>query len=372
MVKNSFKFILPIIDIINVIKGYCGLKGFNFEEKEIEKGKRLEISNLKEKIPINIYETGTVLLQGRECELKTTLSEFLADAESNPEKYLKQQVISAETYKTRTTIYRIASKKLQEEIQEEIKKKGLKIDDLKPPERTGILYRYKITKFQFQIVITQFNSGTLLVQGKNDNLWDEVCTFIEKKAEFSAAEVAVRFISKSQKEAEQIIYLFTEELIFLSQNQLKDQLSNECLNFLDEWDKKYLISALCLLNIQLILPEYSVLVMPAAKAYEGFLKKLLITIHLCTKKETEELNWNFGKVWRNQKYNTYIKANKLRQTMLVKLENKLAEHRHFSMHSSSAILTQVTNIQEAREKIYDILATIEEAYQFFVVRGGKS
>jgi hypothetical protein len=372
MSKNSFKFILPIIDIINVIKGYCGLKGFNFEEKEIEKGRRLEISDLREKIPISIYQTGTVLIQGRECELKTTLSEFLADAESNPEKYLKQQVISAEAYKTRTTVYRIASKKLQEDIQEEIKKKGLKIDDLRPSERTGILYRYKITKFQFQVVITQFNNGTLVVQGKSDNLWDEVCTLIEQKAEFSAAEVAVRFISKSQKEAEQIIRLFTDELISLSQDQLKSQLSNECIEFIEEWDKKYLISALCLLNIQLILPEYSILVMPVAKAYEGFLKKLLISIHLCNKSETEKLGWNFGQVWRNEKYNSYIKANKLRKTMLVKLENTLAEYRHFSMHSSNAILTQVTNNQEAREKINDILETIEQAYQFFLVRGGKS
>ncbi len=57
-------------------RGYCQQQAFTFAEREIECGWRCDVAHRGERINVNFYLTGKVLIQGKACDLKTKVEKF--------------------------------------------------------------------------------------------------------------------------------------------------------------------------------------------------------------------------------------------------------------------------------------------------------
>lgn len=367
----AYKFLLSQEEIVLAFERLISKKSWNCKKIEKSGLVRLEVSDLKNKIIVNTYSNGTVQPQGSPCSLLDEMNELLKSAQVDPKEFFLKDIPSVSAHEARVSVFRIADENLQERIKKSIETLPYTREDLKPTDRRSISYRYKLKIDPLLIVVTQFTNGTLLLQGKADSLWDEICTIVEKQAGLTTREVASRFISKSPEDAEQIVRLITDEIIKEAENEAQNAIGQECYNFLEDWDKKYLVSSFCLVKSGIELPEYSCLVMPTAKSYEGYVIRLLISLNLTTKTEIKRPGWDFGNIWRSSKYNTYCSKNRLRRGQLEKLENKIKTVRHLMMHSNGAILTQITSREEAGERIKELTDSMRESYIFFVINKGK-
>jgi hypothetical protein len=66
--------------------------------------------------------------------------------------------------------------------------------------------------------------------------------------------------------------------LHVAEAEVRKTIGNDAFNFFEPYDQKWLIAAQCLHTANIPLPEYSPLIMPASKAFEGFIKKLLVKV----------------------------------------------------------------------------------------------
>jgi hypothetical protein len=88
----------------------------------------------------------------------------------------------------------------------------------------------------------------------------------------------------------------TTDLKTEAQVNVQKMIGEKAFNFLWELDQKYLCSSQCLIKIteQHDIPEYSGVVTQASKAFEGFLKKLLLDKGIITQEDLEEKRERIG------------------------------------------------------------------------------
>jgi hypothetical protein len=101
--------------------------------------------------------------------------------------------------------------------------------------------------------------------------------------------------------------------------------------------------------------------MPAAKAFEGFVKKLLVGIGLVEADHFKTSYSNFSALnnMNDQKRRSIFNKEKQADTMLKKIDLCLKTNRHFWMHSdeSESKITKVGLQEEAEERLTAYLET---------------
>ncbi|MCD6094325.1 type II toxin-antitoxin system RnlA family toxin [bacterium] len=350
--------------IKNVFMKYIDQKGYHYSEKEESHSLRLDVSDLKNKAVIQIYNTGRIVIQGKASPLKDELEKFKAEFEQNPVAFTGKPI----TEKPIVSRYSIVNEELQNIIKERIKSLTDVTIEEKIPDHAKH-YILSIKRKNCSATVTQFKNGTLLIQGKTNELFDKICSLIEELASPSLNEVVLRFISENEEKLSNISSLLTPELLSEAENTLKSKLGIDLYEFLNEHDKKYALSTFCLellsskLNIEL--PEYTCIVMPLSKAFEGYLKKILVYIGIVREEDFKKKGWSFGKVWRNQEYKKFVGSNKYHQSHLEKLENELDFSRHFIMHSDAEKVARIYSLDEAKEKIDRIAKVMKETFDYF-------
>jgi len=115
------------------------------------------------------------------------------------------------------------------------------------------------------------------------------------------------------------------------------------------------------------LPEFSPLVMPASKSFEGFAKKLLVSIGLFDKDHFKTKNASFS--YLNDPTNPKRKAicdkEKYAETMLKRLSVCLDTNRNFMMHSDESKITKINSQEEAEEKVRTVFKDTKEIFDYF-------
>jgi hypothetical protein len=349
--------------IENYFTGYCSEKKYTIVKLENPNYTRLTVSNLIEKIHVDIYSTGSIVIGGSQKQsLHKEFDEQKQKVKADPDilSQVKQKATKACTAK-----YNILLQTKRDEIKnaflnfEEAKKT---YDNPTPSED----YRLKIEGAITSLAITQFKNGTLLLQGKEGNLFDEACELIEKTATPSQQEVITRFISSDEEALQKFSSRYTPTLLENAENNLRSRIG-DAFNFLEAFDQKYLIASECLRLCDILLPEYSAVVMPASKAFEGFTKKLLIKIGFYPANHFASKTANLSKL--NDKTHpdrtTLISKEKYAGTYLDNLSNALDKTRNFMMHSDSSAVTKVNTLQEASDKLDDILDNLKEIFNYF-------
>lgn len=346
--------------ITSIIIEYCQQKGYQCKKTTEANNFRLDISNYAERTIVNVYFTNTIVIQGKQNSLHTEMNE------------LKEKINQGSTptdipvpvkKKSCTTKYDI----LLEDIREEIKRAFFDMNlELDQNINQNILYRGKINKLGNVITITQFKNGTLLLQGKTDRLFDESCDLIEKIANPAEKEVITRFISNDETVLEQFIAKYTEKLLELAEKNIRAKLG-DVFDYLEPHDRKWFIASECLCLSDIPLPEFSPLVMPASKAYEGFVKKILVDIGLFDASHFQSKTATFAGL--NDKTNPRRVAicdrGKYCDSVLERLRINLDFYRNFMMHSDSETITKVETKAEAETHVNMICQDTCNAFKYF-------
>lgn len=353
--SNAYKIAKVFID-------YCNDKNYQSKQSEDSNYVRIEISNIKERTIVNIYNTSKILIQGSKNALKNEIEDLKGKFEANPQSFIKDDMPKA---KACTTRYDIMLSDLRTEIKTSLNTIGDAIEITDNPYK-AIEYKAKVTRNSDCIFLTQYPNGTLLLQGKTDKLFSDCCDNIEKIANPAEHEVIARFISSDEKGLEVFTSKYTPRLIELAETKVKAEVG-AAYNFLEPYDKKWFVASECLCLTEIPLPEYSPLVMPASKAFEGFAKKLLVGIGLFPSDYFKLKTATFSNL--NDKDNPARKSicakEKHADTMLKKISLCLDVNRNFMMHSDESKITKVESQNEAAKKVNDIFDETKQIFEYF-------
>ncbi len=204
------------------------------------------------------------------------------------------------------------------------------------------------------------------MQGKEDKLFNDVCDIIEKIGTPSEQEVIIRFISHDEEVLEKFTASCTPLLLETAENNIMGVLQ-DAYKFLEPHDQKWFVAAECLRIAGIPLPEYSPVVMPASKAFEGFAKKLLLAVGFYPPTHFSRKEDGFT----NLKDKTYsrrtalIVKEKYAGSYIDKLSVALDMTRNFMMHSDSSTVTKVNTHEEASDKLDEILKNTKELFDYF-------
>lgn len=339
-----------------------------------------DISNVKEKKNIDryiiwlqknnenttltyFYRSGKMMVQGVESSLRRNISDFLKkcgglliDGSKSEHKKVESE--------NRWAIY-----KFEDEFFDEVAVSIRSISE--PIEReTSALeyYHWKLDKNENSVVVKQYYTGNLVIQGRSSDLFDELCTLIERNFSPNLNEIASRFISQSAEETEKI----KEDVSKSSYDggeKIKRLLKNS-YDFLGEIDQKYLISSQCLLDLiketGKELPECSCTVMSAGKGFEGFSIKLFIDKEELYIEKIQENPKSIELNWDNLRKHLPIKQRD--KYIINKLVAEWTRCRNFPIHSDPYRKYELNTLDEAERLLETICETIEEAYNIFYPR----
>ena len=350
--------------IVEVLESYCNDKGYQVESKKnLDRDWRLDISNIKEMTLVTVYHTGTIVMGGKKNDLKVEFDELIQElSTNNPQKFVSGEVKKISACATK---YVIVAYDIRKKIKENLGTLKATIEITDNP-RTETEYRAKVTRNSSSLTITQFNNSTLLLQGKEDTLFHNACDFIEEIANPAESEVIARFISSDEKTLEYFSSKCTPKLIELAEKNAKKKLEN-VYEYVEIHDQKWFVASECLCLSEIPLPEFSPLVMPASKAFEGFAKKLLVDIGLYEPSDFQNKSINFSRLNDTNDPNRKGICNKDRHanSMLKLLSVCIDTNRNFVMHSDDSKITKVNSIEEGIEKVDTIFKDAKKVFGYF-------
>ena len=349
-------------NIKNIFKRYCEQKNYQYEEGKIQNGVRLDISDLNEKANVVIYNTGAMVPGGRKSSLKDEIERLKNDINSNPQQMLSKTSTEVSGCVQRYTIIKLD---LRESIKSELHLLGEQINIFEKPEGNAD-YRATINRNNYSLTITQYINGTLLLQGKNDILFHDTCDLIEQIANPAEDQVVARFISKDEEKLKIFAAKYSPQILVQAEDNMKNKLG-AVYGYIEEYDRKYFIASECLYLTEIPLPEYSALVMPSSKAFEGFAKKLLVNIGFYEKEHFKLKPARFDNL-TSKKHDKRIVLCKMEihaGTYLDRISVDLDRYRNFMMHSDDSDVTKLEDVKEAEKILEEICKETKEIFKYF-------
>ncbi len=350
--------------IASIFSSYCEAKGYQkkLSEEPSGNGLCLEVSNLVDRVKINIYYTGKIYIAGKTSDFKSDLEKFKDDFEKDPKSAV---VKSLSSNKPCAATYDILEYDVKDIIKKSLEDLGDTCDIIEKPN-PNIDYKAKISRNSASITLVQYNTGKLTLQGKTNDLFDDCCTHIERLAAPNGKEVIARFISGDERSLEYFAAKYTPRLLELSEEKVKQNLG-KAFDYLEPYDRGLIIASECMSSIKLPLYEYSPIVMPASKAFEGFARKLLTDIGLFDPGYFETKGSNFGALnnSREPRRIAICDKDKYAESFLKRLSVAIEFNRHFMLHSDSKSVTKVNSQKDGETKLEAICRDTREIFQYF-------
>ncbi|GAI51238.1 unnamed protein product, partial [marine sediment metagenome] len=164
--------------IAKVFTSYCNSKNYQVKQSQESNNLRIDISNLSERTIVKVYYKGTVQVQGKPNSLRAEMETLKEKFEANPLSFLGYKTPEMKACATR---YDIMLPELRTKIKESLNTLEAAVEITGSPS-PAIEYRAKISRNRYSLTLTQFDNGTLLLQGKTDKLFNDSCDLIEKIA----------------------------------------------------------------------------------------------------------------------------------------------------------------------------------------------
>jgi len=353
---------IEIETIVKVFEDYCEKKKYPVQQSKKANNIRLEISNFSERTIVNIYNTGRILVQGRQNSLTEEIEELKENCERSPQSFAGDKI---QKIRVCTARYDIMLPVLRNKIKESLNTLGTTLEIIDYPNSTTE-YKAKIRRSSSSLTMTQYDNGTLFLQGKTDKMFDECCDYIEKIANSTEKEVIARFISGDENSSKLFDERYSQELIETAVINVRAK-TGDVYEYLEPHDQKWFVASECLCLAKIPLPELSPLVMPASKAFEGFAKKLLIGIGLFKSDHFNKKNANFSVLndTNDPKRKAICEKEKYADTMLKKISLCLDTNRNFMMHSDDSQITKVNKQEDAEMKVDIIFEDTKEIFKYF-------
>lgn len=267
------------------------------------------------------------------------------------------------------------SKNNQDLVQEKLEESfSIVKKDVKKPT---IRYIFEISDNHDKITVTQFLSGKLLLQGIDSALATRIREIINTINPISNIEEVLTYIPKKQQtETKQVIDQINGFDAYCE--KARKVLSADAYNYLSFIDKKQIVTAFGLLEAikdnSISLPLYNPVVYPVAKAFEGFILKMMMEKEAFTIEEYKD-NPETAKIgnWlRNQKFNKYIKDPRrdgyVNSSLIAAWEGIRCEELH-SDPVRNALTMDIITIEQAEAKIGAVCNAITSGYNIIIKNG---
>lgn len=246
--------------------------------------------------------------------------------------------------------------------------------DVKKPT---IRYIFEISDNCNKITVTQFLSGKLLLQGLDSALATKIREIINTINPISNIEEVLTYIpQKQQAETKQVIDQINGFDAYC--DKARNVLSTDAYNYLSFIDKKQIVTAFGLLEAikdnSISLPLYNPVVYPVAKAFEGFILKMMMDKEAFTIEEYKD-NPEIAQIgnWlRNQKFNKYIKDQRrdghVSNLLIAAWEGIRCEELH-SDPVRNAVSMDIITVEQAEAKIGAVCNAITSGYNVIIKNG---
>ena len=245
------------------------------------------------------------------------------------------------------------------------------------PKQDHIEYMLKLSFKSDDLTLTQFKSGTLLIQGGYSDLFDRVVSLIDSIKPLSDEERALLLVPKDDRER---ILVELKEKPEIAQTIIEKTRveAGDYFKFLFENDRKCFITGGILIEIiresKRELPEYNFLVAIFSKVFEGFLIKLLIEKEFFSA-EQYRLNPDIpdiGNALRRKKFHKYIKDERrfgyISEKLIAIWEGTRCKEMHSDPEANQEIVS-IPSLEVAVDKIGEIKSCMHDAYAILVVHG---
>ncbi len=250
------------------------------------------------------------------------------------------------------------------------------VDESKPKDT--ITYKLLVRKSKHRFTVTQFNNGTLLLQGVTSPLFDEIKEIVHSVNPLSDVDNALMYIPQKEQAKVQAAIEEVPETFKDLYTQAQSLLTEEAFNYLYENDKQTIVSAIGILNVvketNLKIPLYNPILYPFAKAFEGFLIRLMIDKCFFTFEEykADPEIAKIGNALKNKKFLKYIKDPVRNDYVLTKLETVWRSLRCHELHSDPAQDDEIINLKDvaqAETRINEISGAIRDGYKILIECG---
>lgn len=341
-----------------------------FSQKDIDYGLQVIVTDGNMRLPVNFYNTGKIVVQGKSCKMKTILTEWTNLIQAG----LSSEVTAGTPApQNRVAKYLVIPDNIDKIHQVVLNLPGEVIDrEVGGPAE---IYRVEVRHNNYRVIITQYGSGTLIVQGLSSPHFDAVCEVLDEHLFQSFVERATRFIAGEAERNTAAAYLEKPEAENEAARWLLEQINQDVLNFLYENDRRTLLAAAgvrnAFQNTSQPLPDYSVVVMPFAKSFEGFLMRLAVHLGLTTE---DALRRKANEIEIGAWIET-IKARLPDAKRYGEIHAALEaawQCRHKALHSDFAHpLSTLKTFVEAEQEVATILRAMMRAHRVFVKEGLK-
>jgi len=257
-----------------------------YGEKDIQHGRQLIVTDSAARCQVNFYSTGKIVVQGKKSNLRDKLSEWA----NLQQAAIKGTNLGQGRGKARNRIAKyFVPREAVDVIEQEVIPKLPGTIREKEPSGPADIFRYEVRRDGRRVTITQYQSGTLMVQGSSSTLFDDVCDVLDTRLSQPFSARAARYIPGDDEELSKAAsYLDRADAENEALVWLENQPGSGAIDFCFPNDRDTLVAAAgvrnTIKNTNLVLPDYSVVVMPFAKSYEGFLIKLAIHLGIADEK----------------------------------------------------------------------------------------
>ncbi len=358
MSKMKFKNRYSQKKAVELMEQHYKERNITFITKNIQYGIQYRLEKGDNKVAINFYDNRTILTQGNNNSLQKEIENYI---DANLDDKTLTQLSSKElkgsaSYTLRDNNDILKLKKEFEEVE------GEKEFEEDIPDHVD--YVLNIVRGGTSLKITQYKSLKLLIQGRFSGLRNEVISIADQYCDPPVEDL----INGATSEDTQSLIKkgITADLKTKVQVKVQELIGGKAFNFLWVLDQKYLCSSLCLIKIteQQDIPEYSGVVTQASKAFEGFLKKLLLDKGVITWQVLEEKQERIGgDTLDNLK--KHLPFPKRQKTIIPTLQREWELSRNQLMHSDPVEPLELSNIEAAKERFDAITKAIQEAYHAF-------
>lgn len=242
--------------------------------------------------------------------------------------------------------------------------------------QSPIYYRLKIQKEEDKFTLTQYETGTLLLQGQSTKLFFDILDTIQSINPLSDLENTLLYVP--QEHQTQVKNVFDENDFSQIYDLAQKRISSQAFSYLFKNDQQTLVSAIGILEVvrsnNLNIPLYNPILYPFAKVFEGFVIKLLIDkafFSFEAYKANPEVA-DIGNALRKKKLKKYIKDTRRNEFVLDKLITTWESLRCHELHSDPAqddSIVNLTDIDQVDNRIGEISGTIIDAYRIIVENG---
>lgn len=327
-------------------------------EREIQFGHQFQVSDGLNKVSVSLYRSGKALIQGKDCEIKSRIEAWWNQqipSTPNPQPALNRS--NTAKFFVKREEFDTVKQLLLDEIKAEIE-----IKDLADAQ---LVFRIDFREQQQHVVVLLYQTGTLLVQGKIGTLFESVYRVLETLLPQSFAERGASYVPANQYD--QVSRALSQPNVKQNSTEwIHQELGKEIFEFLFPGDQKTYAAGVGLLlltaNHDLVLDDYSVLVMPFARAYEGFILRL--AHH---RKMFELENWDRDK---NSAGNCITRMEKegVDPKIIIDLREAWKQVRHEVAHSDPKDIPFHKELVDAKNDIGLVNRAMRRSYEYLVKR----